>query len=279
MLRKEVLAGIAAALASPAESPFAGIERVRGVVLGVCAVDTGSGATLMWRAREHFPLASTQKLPLVMATLARVDAGRERLDRPVRIRRQERVAYSPVVGRYPDGATLSIAALCRAAISRSDNTAADMLARELGGPAATTAFLRRIGVRGIRVDRYERELPPRALRGDARDGGTPESMARLVARLISGPPLSAENTARLLGWMRATTTGTARLRAGVPLGWTVADKTGTYANAANDVGLLFPPAGGAPLAVAVFVFGGPDGEREPAIADAARVLSRQERRR
>ncbi len=99
-------------------------------------------------------------------------------------------------------------------------------------------------------------------------------MMSLVERLVARSPLAPAQTGLLLGWLRQTTTGGARLRAGVPPGWSVADKTGTYANAANDVGLLYPPSG-PPIAIACYTFGQPsDAGGSAAIAECARTAIR-----
>ncbi len=264
----------AAFAAGGAGDPFAEIERRAGGRVGVAALDLRSGRRFAHRAGERFPLASTWKLPLVMAVLARVDAGHESLARPIRIAQaQLEPPYSPIAKRFPHGTTLPLGEICRLTITASDNTGADVLAGLIGGPPAVTAYLRSIGVRGVRADRLERELPSRANAADPRDTGTPAAMVDILARLAGGSPLSAALTARLVGWMRATTTGDARLRAGAAPGWHVADKTGTYANAANDVGLLFPPTG-APIAVACYTHDTVSANAgEAACAAVARVLT------
>jgi beta-lactamase class A len=181
--------------------------------------------------------------------------------------------YSPIAQRYPRGGSLTIREICRLTLSESDNTGADLLAATIGGPSAVTAYLRSIGVRDVRIDRRERDLPSFARRAEQRDTATPAAMAALVARLAGESPLSRASTAPLLRWMRATTTGARRLRAGVPRGWHVADKTGTYANVANDVGLLYPPSG-PPIATACYTIDAPGDGGSRAIADAARVATR-----
>ncbi len=276
--RTTFLQAALAALAAPAAAggdPFAALERRTGGRLGVAAIDLRTGRRFAHRAGERFPLASTWKLPLVMAVLARVDAGHASLGQPVRIAAaQLEPPYSPIAARFPHGGTLPLDTICALTISRSDNTGADVLARLVGGPAAVTAYLRSLGVRGVRADRFERQLPNSASPADPRDTGTPAAMAELVARLVRRSPLSPASTARLLGWMRATTTGDARLRAGAAPGWHVADKTGTYHNAANDVGLLYPPGGAAPIAVACYTLD-PAGQDagSAACAAVARLLT------
>ena len=269
--RGTFLAALAAAPLRPDE-PLAAIERARGGTLGIAAIDIGSGRSAAHRGETPFPLASTQKLPLVMAVLARVDAGRERLDRQIAFAPADlEPPYSAIARRFPRGGTLPLGEICRLTIATSDNTGADLLSKSVS-PRAVTTYLRSIGVTRVRIDRTERELDNRASLAQGHDVGTPRAMASLAARLVTRSPLSPASTARLLGWMRAVTTGDDRLRAGVPHGWHVADKTGTYANAANDVGLLFPPSG-APIAIAAYTIDVPGGG-SVAIADAARAAIR-----
>jgi beta-lactamase class A len=266
---------LAAALAPLGRrDPFAMIEAQHGGTIGVVAFEVGGVRRIAHRPDEPFPMASTWKLPLVMSVLARIDAGRDRLDRSLRFRTADlEPPYSAIAERYPHGGSLTVGEICRLTISESDNSGADLLAAVVGGPGAVTAYLRSIGVHGIRVDRRERSLPSFALRAEPRDTTTPSAMATLAARLAGDSPLSPRSTALLLRWMRATKTGDRRLRAGVPRGWQVADKTGTYANVANDVGLLYPPSG-PPIAIACCTIDvhGYAGNR--AIAEAAAVAAR-----
>jgi beta-lactamase class A len=257
-----------------APPPFAAQERRGRGRLGVAAIALGDGRRIEQRAHERFPLASTFKLPLVMAVLARSDRGAEHLGRTVRIDPADLVAYSPVTGAHKGG-TMTIAELCAAAVSHSDNTAANLLLRTVGGPAGVTAYLRSLGDPETRLDDYEPALnrvPPR----DPRDTTTPAAMANLLARLIREPLLSTAAKARLFDWMRRANTGLARIRAGVPPGWTVGDKTGTTDTGGNDVAILWRRAG-TPIVLAVYFaeVRAADAQRDAAIADVARGVVRQ----
>lgn len=272
MDRPSFLMGLAAS-ALPGV-PFANDERAARGRLGVCAIDLGNNRMIARRETERFPMASTFKLPLVMAVLSRVDRGIERLDRRIAFTAGDIQAYSPDTGHYPRGGRLTIAQLCAAAIEDSDNTAANLLIDAIGGPAALTAYLRRIGDPTTRLDRKEPALN-QARPGDVRDTTTPLAMARLLQRLVRDPILPAPAKARLFGWLRAATTGAARIRAGVPAGWTVGDKTGTTDTGGNDVAILWPP-NGAPIVLAVYFaeVHGSDAARDAAIADVARQVVR-----
>ena len=273
----------ATAAAAPHPPPFLAQERRGGGRLGVVAMDLRDMRRIVQRPRERFPLASTFKLPLVMAVLKRIDEGAERLDRRIRFSASDIVGYSPVVAQQPHGATLTVGQLCAAAIERSDDTAANLLLATIGGPPGVTAFMRRLGDAVTRLDRNEPALNE-AAPGDVRDTTTPEAMANLMARLVRSRVLTDASKMRLYGWLRAATTGLTRIRAGLPAGWTVGDKTGTTHATANDVAILWPPDGAAvalrdraPILLAVYFaeVRSDDAERDAAIADVARNVVKQ----
>ncbi|MDQ6942138.1 MAG: class A beta-lactamase [Candidatus Eremiobacteraeota bacterium] len=281
MNRPVFLRSLAAAVATPPPTladvptpPFLVQELSGRGRLGVVAIDLRDLRRIVQRSRERFPLASTFKLPLVMAVLKRVDEGTERLDRPIRFTAADLLNYSPIVAQQPHGGTLTIAQLCAAAIEHSDNAAANLLLAAVGGPGGVTAFMRRLGDPVTRLDRNEPALNT-ATPGDVRDTTTPEAMANLLARLVRSRVLSGPSKARLYGWLRGANTGLARIRAGVPAGWTVGDKTGTTNSGGNDVAILWPPAG-PPIILAVYFaeVRGTDAERDAAIAGVARSAVR-----
>ncbi len=249
-------AGCAAVKGSPADlrSRFAAIEAASGGKLGVCAIDTASGRRVVYHEQQRFAMASTFKLLLAAMALSRVDAGTLQLDLPVPFTSADLVSYSPVLAsRVVDGA-ISVAELCRASIEISDNGAANLLLGRLGGPAGLTAYLRGLGDAVTRLDRLEPELNSN-LPDDPRDTTTPAAMAALLQTLFTGTALSQASRERLTGWLVASRTGLGRLRAGVPAGWSVGDKTGSGARGAvNDVAIVWPP-GRAPWVVAVYTSG------------------------
>jgi beta-lactamase class A len=260
-------------LGQEAAGRWHGIEASVGGRLGVAALDTASGALAGHRLDERFPMCSTFKVLAAALALARVDAGQERLDRRVAVAPTDLLEWAPVARRYV-GASMSVAELCEAAVTVSDNTAANLLLAAIGGPAAVTAFLRRIGDATTRLDRNEPTLNE-ARPGDPRDTSTPRAMARTLRTLALGSTLSDAGRARWLQWMTANTTGAKRLRAGVPSDWRVADKTGTgRLGTTNDIGLLWPPRR-APLVVVSYLTECkvPGDAREAALADVARAVA------
>ena len=146
---------------------------------------------------------------------------------------------------------MTVAALCDAAITVSDNTAANLLVRLLGGPPAVTAFARTLGDDVTRVDRIEPDLNVTAP-GDQRDTSTPAQMANNLRTLVLGDALDDGSRRRLTDLLKANTTGDKTIRAGVPGDWTVGDKTGSGAQGeSNDIAVAWPPRR-APVIIAVY---------------------------
>ncbi|ACE98926.1 Beta-lactamase [Rhodopseudomonas palustris TIE-1] len=248
------LFGSSAALAADALADMcARLEAGSGGRLGVGVLDTASGRMIGHRLDERFPMCSTFKVLAAGLVLARVDRKQEKLDRRVSYAKSNLVTYSPATEKHvEDGMT--IAELCEAAITLSDNTAANLLLASFGGPAGLTAFARSLGDETTRLDRIETELNE-ALPGDPRDTTSPRAMAQDLRALTLGDALSPASRAQLITWLKANTTGGTRLRAGVPPGWTVGDKTGTGSRGtANDIAVLWPPQR-APLIVTVYLTG------------------------
>jgi beta-lactamase class A len=233
-----------------AHTHLAALEQAAGGRLGVAAWRHGSEQRVAYRADERFPLASTFKAMLAAAVLARSVSQPGLLDQHVRYEKKELVTYSPITEKHlTDG--MSVADLCAATLQYSDNSAANFLMTLLGGPQAVTAFARSIGNTVFQLERWETELNS-AIPGDVRDTASPASMAHSLQQLLLGNSLPAPQRQQLDAWMRGNTTGDKRIRAGVPAGWQVADKTGSGAyGSVNDIGVAYPPSG-APLVIAVY---------------------------
>ncbi|WP_440109242.1 class A beta-lactamase [Acidovorax sp. BL-A-41-H1] len=255
---------------------LAGVEQAAQGRLGAAMLDTGTGLALGWRPDERFAMCSTFKLVLAGWMLALVDQCREQLDARVHYAAADVVAYSPVSGpRAGNGGGLTVAELCAATVSLSDNTAANVLLARHGGPAAFTAFVRSLGDAVTRLDRTEPTLNEAAV-GDPRDTTTPLAMLQTMHKLVLGDALSPASRAWLQRWLVETSTGDKRLRAGVP-GWKVGDKTGTAGDSgtANDIGVLWPPGGGAPVLVTCYLTrsSATPEQRDAAIAQVARAVA------
>lgn len=213
--------------------------------LGVCFLDTATGEISGNRIEERFAMCSTFKLAMVAACLREADNGRLNLEEVLPYSEADLLPWAPVTRKHLVQGGLSIATLAQAAQEMSDGVAANLLVKRLGGPAAVTAKFREMGDTVSRLDRYEPDLGL-VLSADTRDTTTPLAYAQLVSRILTGNILQRDSRARLLEWMRNTTTGTARLRAGLPSEWRNGNKTGTgrtegTTNKCNDVAITFPP--------------------------------------
>jgi len=252
MFLLSTFATVAAAPSSIRTSAFGArlrvIEACSGGRLGAYAIDTSDGRTLAYRACERFPMCSTFKVLLVGAVLHRVDAGTERLDRRVAYEPAALLEYAPVTRANVRHGSMTVRALCAAAIALSDNTAANLLLETVGGPPGVTRFVRSLGDRETRLDRTEPSLDT-AIPGDPRDTTTPRAMAHDLRAMLLGCALSGTSQRALDRWLADCKTGLTALRAGLPTTWHVGDKTGTggavnaigESGTRNDVAILRPP--------------------------------------
>lgn len=217
------------------------VEALSGGRLGVALIDARGRRLFRWRGDERFAMCSTFKAPLAAQVLAMIDAGELTLDRPVYFGAADLLDYAPVVRAHSEMGVLPVAELARAAVTVSDNSAANLLLRITGGPESFTAFVRRQGDQITRLDRIEPALNSND-QGDPRDTTSPVAMAGLMRRMLSGA-LTPGSTATLRRWLEETSTGAKRIRAGLPGGWRAGDKTGTCGNAWNDVAIIRTPKG------------------------------------
>ncbi|WP_406449889.1 class A beta-lactamase [Streptomyces sp. NBC_00876] len=251
------------------------LERVHGARVGAFAYNLATGVRVRHRAGERFPVLSTFKTLAVAAVLRDLDRDGEVLGRLVRYTEADCVPDSPVTGTPEHLANgMTIAQLCDAAICDSDNAAANLLLRELGGPRAVTRFCRSAGDPVTRLDRWEPELNS-AEPGRRTDTTTPAAIARTYARLVLGDVLEPRDRERLTGWLLNCRTSGTRFRAGLPPRWTVADKTGggSYGGC-NDVGIAWTPDG-VPVVLAVLTAkpGADSAGDHPLVAGVAKVLA------
>jgi len=259
---------------SAAERRLADIQTAAGGRLGVAALDSATGEALGHRADERFAMCSTFKLLAAACVLSRVDAGKDSLDRRVRFSKSELVTYSPVTQLHADTDRMTLADICEAAITQSDNTAGNLLLASFGGPAALTAFARSLGDEVTRLDRIETALNE-AAPGDPRDTTTPSAMLANMRTLLLETRLSAGSRRQLIEWLIANKTGDKRLRAGIPASWRIGDKTGSGGHGAtNDIAIMWPD-GAAPILVAVYFAESKldDDARNAVIAEVGRVIA------
>jgi beta-lactamase class A len=228
------------------------------------------------------PMQSVYKLPNAMAALHAVEQGKLRLDQSLRFLPSDIQApdeYSPLKDAHPQGnVDVPLEELLRGMVMQSDNVANDIVLRALGGPAVAEAYVRSLGIQGIHIRDNEKTLNNDE-RLQERNTATPRALVALLRMLADRSPLSPEHTQLLLGWMTESHTGDTRIKALLPAGTVVADKTGTsgmgrdFTNADNDAALITLPDG-RKLALVVLVADAkaPFAVRERAIADIARAV-------
>ncbi|WP_226364584.1 class A beta-lactamase [Pseudonocardia sp. ICBG162] len=249
---------------------LADVEREYARTIGVHVLDTGTGAAAGHRDGDRFLMCSVAKALMAGFVLHRSLSEPGLLDRPVRYGRADLLEYAPVTTRNL-ATGMTVGRLCEAAVTVSDNTAHNLLLREVGSPAELTAWLRTTGDTVTRSDRAETALNDR---DGERDTSTPAALASTLRTLVLGDALPPAQRDRLTGWLRANTTGDRQFRAAVPAGWTVGDKTGSGPlGERNDSGVLYPPDG-APLVLTVFTVPADPADKargEAAVAAAARA--------
>ena len=215
------------------------IEQKSGGRLGISAIDTGTGQVIEYRAQERFPFCSTFKVMGVAAILKASMKDDLLLNRKIHYTKKDLVEYSPITQQHVhDG--MSVAELCGATITMSDNTAINLLMHVLGGPEAISDFARIIGDHQFNLTHWEPNLNS-AIPGEKRDTTTPKAMMESLKNLVLGTVLNAKQKELLLDWLTHNTTGNHRIRAGVSHQWIIADKTGTGGyGTTNDIGIVYP---------------------------------------
>jgi beta-lactamase class A len=230
-------------------SVIAEIEKRYGGRLGVFAVDTGTGRTLAYRADERFLMCSTFKGLLAALVLARVDAGKESLSRMVLYNEKDLIFTSPITKANVGKGAMSVGDLTKASLEVSDNTAAILLMRSVGGPPGLTNFARSLGDTVTRSDRYE---PKSNEYSGILDTTTPRAIVGSAQKILLGGVLKPESRQWLEAGMIACTPGLKRIRAALPSGWIAGDRPGTSVEEeSNDYAIVRPP-GRAPLLVATY---------------------------
>ncbi|MFP3986064.1 class A beta-lactamase [Streptomyces sp. E11-3] len=238
----------ASAEAERATDALKELEREFDARLGVYAIDTGTGRKVAYRDNERFAYASTFKALAAGAVLRQRSPNS--MDQVIKYSGNDLIAHSPVTKKHvKTGMTLR--ELCDAAVRFSDNTAANLLLDALGGPKGLDSALRDLGDDVTQVERREPELNQWAP-GATRDTSTPRALAGDLRALVLGDALGEAERTQLAKWLRTNTTGAELIRAGMPKGWVVGDKTGgggVYA-VRNDIAVVWP-ADAAPIALAI----------------------------
>lgn len=298
-----------AAARTQLEDAFARLAAATDGTVGVAVQRVGGSTMATLNAGTSFPMASTFKIAVAGAIFDRIDKGELALTTMVTVDPAVIVNSAGIAEQMPHpGIALSVYNLLELMLTRSDNTATDVMVAQAGGPAAVTAWLRKIGVTGQQVDadtarliyralditpgpgtfrenlerafkadaskreRDQKRIPSVPFNADPRDSSTPEAMVALLQAIQSGKALSAASTRTLIEIMERCHTGDKRLKGLLPAQTVVAHKTGSLMSIANDVGLVTLPDG-SKFAIAVFVKGDTKGmeTQERVIAEIART--------
>jgi beta-lactamase class A len=236
----------------PATEQIAALERQIGGRIGIAVLDTASGRVFEYHAKDRFPMCSTFKFLAAAAVLRRIDQKQEHLDRRISYAAADLLEWAPITREHLREGSMTLDALCAAAIEYSDNTAGNLLLQTIGGPAKLTDYVRTLGDNVTRLDRVEPDLNT-AIKGDERDTTSPAAMLGDIKSLLLEDRLSPEARQRLTNWLVANTTGAKRLRSGLPPTWRIGDKTGTGDNGAmGDIAIAWPP-NRAPILIAVYL--------------------------
>lgn len=250
------------------------LEVSSGGRIGISAINMANNSRIQYRAEERFPFCSTSKVMSVAAILKQSMTDSHLLQQKITYSKKDvdSAGYSPITKNHiADGMT--IGELCAAAISYTDNTAINLLLKKLGGLEVVNSFARSIGDNTFRLDHWEPELNS-AIPGDLHDTTTPAAMEKSLQELVLGHALALLQREQLQTWLKDSITGNARIRAGVPKGWIVGDKTGTGDfGTTNDIGVIWPP-NGSPIVVAIYFTQNKKDAvpRNDVIASATRIL-------
>ncbi|MFD2681905.1 class A beta-lactamase [Bacillus seohaeanensis] len=229
------------------EKAFTQLENEFDARLGVYAIDTETEKSIAFRADERFAFASTYKALAAGAMLKQKSLND--LDEIITYTEDDLVPYSPITEKHVDTG-MSLKDIADAAIRYSDNTAGNLLFNELAGPAGFETVLREIGDKVTKSDRLEPDLNL-TVPEDSRDTSTPKALAQSLQAFVVSDLLSSEKRERMTNWLVGSTTGDTLIRAGVPEGWVVGDKSGAGSyGTRNDIAIVWPPDH-APIVIAI----------------------------
>ncbi len=233
---------------SQGEEVFKELEDEFDARLGVYAIDTGSEQTVAYRSDERFAYASTFK-PLAAGAILQTNSI-EDLEKVITYSEEDLVTYSPVTEKHADDG-MKLEEIIEAAVRYSDNTAGNLMLEELGGPNGLEEILRENGDETTEMDRMETELNE-AAPGDTRDTSTPQALAESLQKYVLSDLLPEDKRELLIDWITGNETGDSLIRAGVPEGWEVGDKSGAGSyGTRNDIAVVWPPDNKAPIVIAV----------------------------
>ncbi|ERN39836.1 beta-lactamase class A [Rubidibacter lacunae KORDI 51-2] len=228
------------------------IEARLNARIGIAVIDKETDRNWRYHAGDRFPINSTYKTIACAALLSRVDSGQEQLDRIVIFDESQLADYSPVTETRVGAPGMSLGELCQATIATSDNSAANFVMQAIGGPQAVTQFMRSIGDRTSRLDRWSPELSE-SVPGDQRDTTSPNAMAMMLEQLVLKGTLSFESRQTLESWLKGNEISGDLIRAAVPSDWDVIDKTGSGGYGSRSIAAVMWPPQREPVIAAIYI--------------------------
>ncbi|WP_033079187.1 class A beta-lactamase [Thalassotalea sp. ND16A] len=242
---------VAAANANPMVKTIEDVKLKLGADVGVAVYDISSDDLWSYNGDTRFPLMSTFKTLACAKLLVDIDNGEQSFDTSVVIKKASLVTWSPVTEKHV-GEKFSLRQACSATMIMSDNTAANIVLNGINGPTALTQFMRSIGDPITRLDRVEPYLGE-ALAGDVRDTTTPNAMVKSLHKLLFGNALSAANKTQLKQWMTDNKVSDSLLRSVLPVGWTIADRSGAGGYGSRGITAVVWSEQHSPLIVAIYL--------------------------
>lgn len=206
---------------------------------------------MSYRGDERFPLTSTFKTFACAKALLEVQRGNLQLTDSLRMESNKILSYAPIAKDYV-GQPFSLAKACEAALTMSDNSAANQVLEQIGGPQSLTKFFTQIGDTTSRLDRIEPELN-QAIEGDLRDTTTPNAVTLSLSKIIFGDVLSMNSKQQLIDWMKANQVAFPLIRAVLPQGWQVADRSGAGGFGARSLTAIVWPIDQKPFILSIYI--------------------------
>ncbi|EPX6948900.1 MULTISPECIES: CARB family carbenicillin-hydrolyzing class A beta-lactamase [Vibrio] len=227
------------------------LEQQTSSRIGVSVWDTQADERWDYRGDERFPLMSTFKTLACAKMLSDMDSGKLSKNATAKVDERSIVVWSPVMDKLA-GQNTRIEHACEAAMLMSDNTAANLVLNEIGGPKAVTMFLRTIGDKATRLDRIEPRLNE-ATPGDSRDTTTPNAILNTLRTLIEGETLSYESRVQLKIWMQDNKVSDSLMRSVLPTGWSIADRSGAGGHGSRGINAIIWNENHRPVYISIYV--------------------------
>lgn len=237
--------------ASQLDEDISLIEQQTSSRIGVSVWDTQTDERWDYRGDERFPLMSTFKTLACATMLSDMDSGKLSKNATAKVDERSIVVWSPVMDKLA-GQNTRVEHACEAAMLMSDNTAANLVLNEIGGPKAVTMFLRSIGDKATRLDRLEPRLNE-ATPGDNRDTTTPNAMVNTLRTLIEGETLSYESRVQLKIWMQDNKVSDSLMRSVLPTGWSIADRSGAGGHGSRGINAIIWKENHRPVYISIYV--------------------------